>query len=171
MRTLLIVVHPGSCCGSADFNCGDAAAEAAREILAGDLDDWAGALAVIDGDLSSELRLRKYRGLGAALEAALERAAAAGQPAIRIRGGDEDEFDQVAAALSLAESLGLSSGAWKVETTGAWYDPTGSEGCVNSVVEALATAGVSVTVRPSAVMLDVDPPQDGDSPAAPIPYL
>ncbi len=171
MRTLLIVVHPGSCCGSADFNCGDSAAEAAREILAGDLDDWAGALAVIDGDLSSELRLRKYRGLGAALEGALERAAAAGQPAIRIRGGDEDEFDQVAAALSLAESLGLASGAWKVEVTGAWYDPAGSEGCVNSVVEALAATGVSTTVRPSAVLLDMDQPQDGDSPATASPSL
>lgn len=166
MRTLLIVVHPGSCCGSADFNCGDEAAEDARDILADDLDEWTGAVAVIDGDLSSDLRQRKYREFGAAIEGALERAAAAGLPAIRIRGGDEDEFDQVAAALSLCGSLCLASSAWKVEVTGAWYDPSGSEGCVNSVVEALAKAGVSAAVRPSAVMLDVDQPQDGESPAA-----
>lgn len=162
MRTLLIVVHPGSCCGSADFNLGPEAAESAREILADDLDVWTGALAAIDGDLSGDLRLRRYRTLGAALEGALERSAAEGLPAIRIRGGDEDEFDQVAAALSLCESLGLATGAWKVEVTGAWYDPAGSDGCVNSVVEALATTGVSAVVRSSAVVLDVEPTERDD---------
>lgn len=165
MRTLLIVVHPGSCCGSADFNCGDEAAEAARNILAEDLDGWTGALAVIDGELSSDLRQRRYRGLGSAMERALERAAGAGVPTIRIQGDHEDEFNQVSAALSLSDSLGLASGAWKVEVTGAWYDPTGDEGCVNSVVEALASVGVSATVRSSAVILDeIDLP--GDDPRA-----
>ena len=163
MRTLLIVVHPGSCCGSADFNCGNDAAEASRETLAEDLDGWLGALAVIDGDLSSELRLRAYRSLGSALEAALERAAAAGLPAIRIRGGDEDEFDQVAAALSLAATLGLAEGDWTVEVTGAWYDPAGSDGCVNSVVEALESVGVSASVRASAATLDDGPDARPDS--------
>lgn len=166
MRTLLIVVHPGSCCGSADFNCGDDAAEAARAILADDLDEWTGAVAVIDGDLSSELRLRKYRGFNAALEGGLERAASAGLPAIRIHGDHEAEYNQAAAAASLSDSLGLSRGGWSIEVTGAWYDPAGGDGCVNSVVEALAAVGVSATVRASAVVLAEEPTPTDDSFAA-----
>ncbi len=166
MRTLLIVVHPGSCCGSADFNLGTDVAEDARATLADDLDAWDGAVAVIDGDLSSELRQRAYRSFGSALEGALERAASAGLPAIRIRGGDDEEFDQVAAALSLAATLGLTEGAWTVDVTGAWYDPSGSDGCVNSVVEALENVGVPTAVRSSAAKLDVEPAPNADSEAS-----
>jgi hypothetical protein len=154
MRRLLIVVHPGSCCGSADMNCGDDVGASIRAALTEDLDDWSGAIAVIDGDLSSELRYRAYRGLGLALERAIERAAGAGLPATRIRGCSMEEFDQTRAAVALADKLGLGDGGWTVELTGAWYEPRGREGCVNSVVEALAAIGISATVRSSAAMLD-----------------
>jgi hypothetical protein len=163
MRHLLLVVHPGSCCGSADFNCGEEIAAAIRDALTADLDGWNGAVAVIDGDLSLELRQRAYRGLGAALETALERAAGSGLPAIRIRGCSMEDFNQVRAAASLADSLALGAGDWNVEVTGAWYEPDGTEGCVNSVVEALARVGVSATVRPSAAMLDAEPTPIADS--------
>jgi hypothetical protein len=65
-----------------------------------------------------------------------------------------EEFDQTRAAVDLAENLGLGGGGWTVELTGAWFEPGGRNGCVNSVVEALADVGVSATVRPSAAILD-----------------
>lgn len=154
MRRLLIVVHPGSCCGSADMNCGDEAAASIRTALAEDLADWAGGIAVIDGDLSSQLRQRAYRDFGLSLESALQRAAEHGLTAIRIRGCSMEEFDQTRAAVVLADNLALAAGGWTVEITGAWYEPGGGEGCVNSVVEALESVGVSATVRPSAAVLD-----------------
>lgn len=161
MRRLLIVVHPGSCCGSADMNCGDEAAAAIRAALADDLADWTDGIAVIDGDLSGELRQRAYRDFGSALERALERAAEHGLTAIRIRGCSMEEFDQTRAAVVLADNLALAAGGWTVEITGAWYEPGGGDGCVNSVVEALESVGVSATVRPSAAVLDLeDAPRD-----------
>ncbi len=143
------------------MNCGDEAAASIRTALAEDLADWAGGIAVIDGDLSSQLRQRAYRDFGLSLESALQRAAEHGLTAIRIRGCSMEEFDQTRAAIVLADNLALAAGGWTVEITGAWYEPGGGDGCVNSVVEALETVGVSVTVRPSAAVLDPeDAPMD-----------
>lgn len=143
------------------MNCGDEAAASIRTALAEDLADWAGGIAVIDGDLSSQLRQRAYRDFGLSLESALQRAAEHGLTAIRIRGCSMEEFDQTRAAVVLADNLALAAGGWTVEITGAWYEPGGGDGCVNSVVEALETVGVSVTVRPSAAVLDPeDAPMD-----------
>lgn len=136
------------------MNCGEDAGASIRAALTEDLDDWSGGIAVIDGDLSHQLRQRAYRELGLALERALERSAGAGLPAIRIRGCSMEEFDQTRAAVVLADRLSLRDGGWTVELTGAWYEPLGREGCVNSVVEALAAIGISATVRSSAAMLD-----------------
>lgn len=136
------------------MNCGEDAGASIRAALTEDLDDWSGGIAVIDGDLSSELRYRTYRGLGLALERALERAADAGLPATRIRGCSMEEFDQTRAAVALADKLSLADGDWAVELTGAWYELQGREGCVNSVVEALAAVGISATVQSSAATLD-----------------
>lgn len=136
------------------MNCGDEAAASIRTALAEDLADWAGGIAVIDGDLSSQLRQRAYRDFGLSLESALQRAAEHGLTAIRIRGCSMEEFDQTRAAVVLADNLALAAGGWTVEITGAWYEPGGGEGCVNSVVEALESVGVSATVRPSAAVLD-----------------
>ena len=136
------------------MNCGEDAGASIRAALTEDLDDWSGGIAVIDGDLSHQLRQRAYRELGLALEHAIERAAGAGLPTIRIHGCSMEEFDQTRAAVALADKLGLGDGGWTVEITGAWYEPRGRDGCVNSVVEALAAAGVSATVRLSAAILD-----------------
>ena len=52
---ILVLVHPGSACGSADMNLGKFEARAARAELAYELDYWHGTLLVIDGELSDEL--------------------------------------------------------------------------------------------------------------------
>lgn len=157
MRTLLIVVHPGSACGSADFNLGEAEASSARDTLADDLDSWTGPVAVIDGDLSSELRRRAYRDLGMSLEMLLKRTADGGRRSLRIRGDAEEAFDQVAAAQAIVADFQLAAGGWQVEVTGAWYEPGHLDGCVNSVVEVLEQVGISCVVRPSALCLTKDP--------------
>ncbi|EHP90405.1 hypothetical protein [Methylorubrum extorquens] len=170
MRILLIVVHPGSACGSADFNLGEAEAALGREALAEDLDAWTGPVAVIDGDLSSELRRRNYRDLGTAVEGMLERAAGAGHRSVRMRGDAEEEFDQAAAAAAIVADMQLAAGGWQVEVTGAWHDPDQLDGCVNSVVEVIERAGVPCVVRASALRQAVDPiPADGARGASPAP--
>jgi hypothetical protein len=54
-QKLLVIVHPGSACGSADFNLGKFEARAARDTLRGAIEDWEGGVIVIDGELSDEL--------------------------------------------------------------------------------------------------------------------
>lgn len=168
MHSLLIVVHPGSACGSADFNLGPAEAGRAREVLAEDLDAWTGPIAVIDGDLSAELRQRSYRDLGTALEGALERAAEGGHRSLRMRGDNEEEFDQAAAAEAIVADLQLAGGGWRVELTGAWFDPERRDGCVNSVAQVLEGAGVPYLLRDSAIRL-LDAAASADAEELPVP--
>ncbi len=42
MERVLVVVHPGSACGSANFNIGQFEARSAREELADELTRWDG---------------------------------------------------------------------------------------------------------------------------------
>lgn len=152
---VLFVVHPGSACGSADWNLGDEAAAAARAALAADLEAWTGGVVVIDGDLSGELLAPPYRRLGRAVEGALARAASAGMPVLRVAGDAWDaERDQRWAASRAARLLRLAPEGPPPEVTGAWLHLGDEEGCVNSVRDALAQAGLAARVRASAVAFD-----------------
>lgn len=55
VHRVLVLVHPGSACGSANFNIGKFEARAARDALCSELDNWRGDVLVIDGELSDEL--------------------------------------------------------------------------------------------------------------------
>jgi hypothetical protein len=151
-QTILFVVHPGSACGSADFNLGIQDAEAARGRLREAVDRWVGGVVVIDGFLSDELRQPRYGALGAAIAGLLDRSFAAGLPAMRTRGCDSESDDQIAATRKAVADLGLDPARHAVEVTGAWHDPSGRSGCVTSVAQELSRLGFDVLVREDAVV-------------------
>lgn len=148
----LILVHPGSCCGSADFNLSSADAALQRAFLQEELDSWSGAIVVIDGALSDELP--GFPTFDAAISRTLGRASQAGLLSCRILGDDASEFTQVDAAKKLVDEHGLEPTTHAIKLTGAWYDPEDQEGCVNSVYEVFEDAGFSVDVLDSAFSLD-----------------
>jgi hypothetical protein len=145
---LLIVVHPGSACGSATFNLGRPTADAARTTLARAVERWRGHLLVIDGALSEELR--RYPGLWNTLEAAITRCRTAGFLAGRRRG---DDPTQVQVTTTFLRQHRFRPTTTRIRITGAWYDPANREGCVNSVRDALVRAGHRVTIDRSAVRI------------------
>lgn len=72
LRPVLVLVHPGSACGSADFNLGSSEASDARSRLANDLALWHGDIIVMDGFLSDEIAT--HPALDEAIQDALRRA-------------------------------------------------------------------------------------------------
>jgi hypothetical protein len=153
MKKLLVVVHPGSACGSASDWLGWDRADTARERLAQDIREWNGSVLVIDNLLSDELW--KYPALDTAINRALERATANGEVAVRLHGDDgpgEGEPDQVDVAREFIEQQRLNPAEWEIELTGAWMGK--DSGCVRGVWEALRQDGLRADVRDSAVWGD-----------------
>lgn len=143
----LILVHPGSMCGSARMQMGRLEADAARAEVLERVRSHDGPLFVIDGALSDELSASE----NALIEAALCRSEAAGHPAGRLWGCDSGEapfpgwsgrradrgplvFDGQRAA---AEALAPSLPAGPVLITGAWAGSNADQGCVNAVANAV----------------------------------
>lgn len=143
----LILVHPGSMCGSARMQLGRLEADAARAEVLERVRSHDGPLFVIDGALSDELSAPET----ALIEAALSRSEAAGHPAGRLWGCDSGEapfpgwsgrrtdggpmvFDGQEAA---AEALAPSLPAGPVLVTGAWAGSNADQGCVNAVANAI----------------------------------
>jgi hypothetical protein len=88
---IMVVVHPGSACGSADFNIGFMLAQKYRRALCGRLERWLGGLVILDGELSDELS--SYPALKDALEETFARASAGGRVAIRSPAEDPDQVE------------------------------------------------------------------------------
>lgn len=151
VRETLVVVHPGSCCGSADFNLGRYEASGEREYLATFLERWDGPVIVIDGGLSDELP--DYPTLNAALLSALARAKDAGQASMRVYGCDEEERRHQAAATRRLIKRGVLRADVPVRLTGAWVggDSADDTGCVNSVAKVLREAGIPWRIDDSAI--------------------
>lgn len=139
---LLIVVHLGSLCGSANFNLGEVDAEKHRTAITQEIATWPGAIAVISGEHDIELDLPPFSPLaaalsqksfstyGASLEGALRRAA------IRV----VDHYDY-----PLTDPILV---------TGAWNDHDGT-GCVNTVVNALKIRGFTVSTSINSPASDI----------------
>lgn len=160
-KPVLVLVHPGSACGSADFNLGKSIAGAGRDGIVLDLAASSGDVVVIDGHFSDEIP--HYAGLSKALDEALERARERGDLSIRILGDDSEDFNQVEAAKQVIVEHGLSPEAHAVSLTGAWFDHDGDEGCVNSVLEVFRERGFSATVLDGAMSLgDGQEPDEED---------
>jgi len=147
VQEALILVHPGSMCGSARALLGRREADAARAEVLERVRTHEGPFFVIDGALSDELS-RAEEGL---IREALDRSICSGHAAGRVWGCDSGErpfavwsgqrsdagplrFDgQEAAAESIAPLL---SGI-PVLVTGAWAGSNDGSGCVNSVANAV----------------------------------
>ncbi len=147
-ETLLVVVHPGSACGSADFNLGATTAAHRRRTLIADLDAWSGPLLVIEGSLGL------YRSMALAVDAALHRARSAKLLAGRIWGCDDVPPHQDDAVRSAAQLYQLSPRRWRISVTGAWTDGDGGGGCVGDVATTFRSLGFTVEIRPSALRLE-----------------
>lgn len=159
MQHVLIVVHPGSALGSADFNLGRTEATAAREALVQELDQWEGPLLIIHGELSEELY--RYPQLDQALRWAQARNTQAGFPSHERDGCDENGAD---ANQEAAIQAWVDEEKWDPQTTvfrvsGAWYHPEDQGGCVGSVISRLKNLGYQAEVSPSVVVLPSGDPE------------
>ena len=146
-NALLIVVHPGSLCGSADMYL-RGWAEGTRGSIAAEIARWQGAVAIVTGDLDDELDLPKYSTLKEALAKAT----------FRTYGAPFNDTLRSAAA-RIAKHFGLTKGA-QVVVTGAWNDHDGT-GCVTCVADALKRRGFGIDISDNAPASDADP-DDGD---------
>lgn len=153
MRHVLVLVHPGSACGSANFNLGRDEARAARQGLTRGINTWDGDFLVIDGALSSELS--SYPMLEESILKALARSAAAGHVAERAYGCDSEDYDQTKCIQDLVRRHGYSPSEATFEVTGAWLHPE-KEGCVGSVIQTLEALGFKATPCDHAVFIDPD---------------
>jgi hypothetical protein len=143
----LILVHPGSMCGSARMQLGRREADAARAEVLDRVSSHQGPLLVIDGALSDELSGPE----NALINEAVQRSAAAGLLSARVWGCDSGEspfeawsglrtdggrliFDgQEQAASDLAPVIPKGP----ILVTGAWAGSNDGDGCVNSVANAI----------------------------------
>jgi GNAT superfamily N-acetyltransferase/sugar phosphate isomerase/epimerase len=174
----LVVVHPGSLCGSAIANVGRLEADGARSEILHQIADHRGSIVVIDCTLSDEIAPHE----NAAIEEAISRAQASGQAGFRIWGCDAGEppyldwkprgisegravFDsQEEAAKFILRHLPKAG----IEVTGAWATPDHSSGCASSVFKTLekaADVGL-VTMSPTALEEPEFQPEDPDEPGS-----
>lgn len=164
-RPLVILVHPGSLCGSADANLGDEEACRVRDEIISFLDDWEGDVLALQGFLSDELP--SYPDLNSAMQDALDRASEDGL-GISIFAEDPDH---PFIALMEMESVGVDLDT-PILVTGAWYDPSGLSGCVNSTVTALKEAGyTNVKVESSVAQLEFWADEDEEERQTLLPYI
>ena len=144
---ILVVVHPGSACGSASFNIGNQDARAARASLVNELNAWLGPLVVIDGRLSIELP--DYPALSSALENALARARQAGHMSLRLTGDDPEQNGRIRKVI---ESMGAEQKrAAFFNITGGWFDKGNGGGCVGGVYDVIVSMGCKANVCDSAL--------------------
>lgn len=155
-KKILILVHPGSACGSADFNIGSFNAQAARSRLVDELDQLSGGLLVVDGDLSDELSSCPQ--FNEAILGALKNAEEYEELSLRILGQDPDH---VAIVGAFVEKLGKCARDIEFTVSGAWYHPEDGEGCVGAVVNELTRLGYKARVSDDAVQFT--PEEEGNN--------
>lgn len=146
-KRMLVVVHPGSACGSADFNLGKYDGPVARDFLARDITGWNGSILVVDSELSDELPQNEH--LNAAIASALARAKAGNQIAGRVHGDPMAQPRWVQQVTNFVKNLNPAE--WLMELTGAWAD---HDGCVAHVYNTLVRRGFRCDIRDSALYLD-----------------
>lgn len=152
-RRVLLVVHPGSCCGSATFNLGASLARGMREDLVEELRAWRGDVLVMDGSLSDELP--DHPELDAALRDAVARA-----PVGHRLFACDDEGEHFTSLLPrfVAQSEWRDPQGCSFALTGAWYSSDGESGCVTASRDALEEMGYTCEVLDSAfVEIETEP--------------
>ena len=151
---ILVVVHPGSACGSADFNLGRFDARAGREGLIREFDNWNGGIIILSGALDDELP--SYPSLNTALNGALDRAKATGKVALRVKAHDPTQATVIKRLLKSEKNRGS-----EYIITGAWhYDNDG--GCVGDTYKAIRSLGLKATISEMALSDDDDVEDDDE---------
>ncbi len=157
-QSVMVVVHPGSACGSANFNLGKSVANSERDFLAQDIANWREGILIINGTYSDELP--QYPNLNMALNNAFTNAERAGKLAMRIFACDDatDGWEKYVGSV-----LSHIPRDTRIEITGIWYFDDDSAGCVNAVYdEAMALGFKAVDVRDSAIKDPVGDEEWGD---------
>jgi hypothetical protein len=150
VEPLLILVHPGSACGSADFNLGRSVAKAERQGLITDLNNSNGGLLVVDGDISDELP--RYPALKGAIDEALARAKSRGLIAQRVFACDMKTTNWPTKVKKMVQNMQLDPQT-PIEVTGAWVD--GETGCVVAVYQTLQSLGFkNLVISQNALRLE-----------------
>lgn len=163
---ILVIVHPGSACGSAEENLGRDNADFQRLEMQTLVDGWEGGVLVIDGELSSELDgdggwKKHWKEWGDTVNRALQRAKSAGFVSERVMGDDGSAYNQEDAIVDLVKKHKLTPSNSKITLTGAWVHSEDGGGCVNSVREKLEALGHRPTVE-DAMDLDCELEMDDE---------
>lgn len=156
---LLIIVHPGSCCGSVDHNLGKYAGRAYREGVVNDIEGWNGAILIVDSEASEECENSWYGNIGRAMTNAIHRAETQGFPAARVFGDDDLTPNWVGKVTQAVRDMGFNA-ADRIVITGAWVgteEGFGEDsGCVTAVFNALQQSQyMKVSISDNAIP-DVD---------------
>jgi len=130
-RPLLIVVHPGSLCGSLDMHWG-AKASSIRENIANEITAFKGDIAIIENDLSDELEHHPHL---------ISRDA-------NWFDGEPMDDELPSAVRGIVSTYGLNRKS-NVTITGAWVYADG-EGCVDFVRRSLCSRGIPCSVSDCA---------------------
>lgn len=152
-RPLLVLVHPGSACGSADFHHGRSYASAERSALADVLGGWQYDLLVVDSDLSDELV--RYPTLTSAIDDALSRSSSSGHGARLMAGDEQDDYDATDWVSQVRDHV-LQLQPARIVVTGAWHHVDDDHGCVNAVYDVLKHEGFTVDIDDSALPIDLE---------------
>lgn len=151
-KKLLVVVHPGSACGSADFNMGHVDAAIARDALSKDIEKWHDDMIIVDGSLSDELDL--YARLGLAIVNAGDRISHLGGRFKRIVACDmtAEQWPNLAVG-EILKTWDLGSDD-EIVITGAWVEPN-DEGCVMAVHKLLSVkTNAAIRISDHALRLE-----------------
>lgn len=147
---ILVLVHPGSACGSTDMSLGLSTGAAERQGLIQDLNSQSPqALVILEGLFNNELSWPKYLDLGQAITSLTTRTKDAGGQVFRRTAPDPT---QMLVIRRLVSEQKWHPSHITFDLTGAWTnseDP--GSGCVNSVALALRKMGFTATIRDSAV--------------------
>ena len=166
MKTL-VVVHPGSLFGSADFSVGKRAAWECRSRIMEEIARHQGNLIVIDGFLSDEISDEFedviYTGLSNAITCANRTGKLGTFTALRVWGCDGGErpfegwhgFGSCTQPMvfsgqeEAAEYISSYLTSNEIVVTGAWATEHGEWGCVNSVADVFRSRLPNASVRVS----------------------
>lgn len=121
-KTGLLIVHPASTCGSADFSLGPDKAARDRAGLVATIEEWRGPSVIIDNDLDAELTA--YESLDIALRSLNE--------PIRVN-ACATESGWIPDAFAAIEKTGLRH----FIVTGAWHHPGDHSGCIDAITSMM----------------------------------
>lgn len=170
-ENFLVVVHPGSCCGSADMNLGRYDARACRDGLVALLDRHTGPILVVDGELSDELEgdFGSYASLGKAIRDAVARCSAAGHVARRVWGPDDEDPHFTEVLPPIFADLSAEHRDRTFVLCGAWHDAE-LGGCVDAVEKIVVAAGLRARQDEAFdINMGTEPDDDEEMDDAPTP--